>query len=498
MNLNNIIKNIFLRPRAFFLENLWVKQTIFKNTFWLVMADGITRLLKLFLFIYIARILGANEYGKFAFALAFVGLFAIFFDLGISQIVIREISRENRKEKEFPAILSLKLLLSVVTLFLILLGSFFITSDSQIQKIIWVLAIFSVIEGISAIIFSFFQAKQKMEYQAFSKILEAMLVTAFGFFILFNFPSAQNLSYAYLFSAFLTLIFISLFFHFKFFYLKFSFNLSIWKEYLSLAWPLALAGVFGTIYSQTDSVMMGYLGQISQVGWYNAAQKIIGVTVIPAALISTSFFPALNSAFSQSKEKFQKIFNYFFGVMIFLAFPIVVGGTVLAQKIIDFVYDPSYFPSILTFQILILMAGINMLSFPFGQILVVFNQQKKIFWITLSGAIVNVILNFILIPKYSLYGAAVATVITVFIVLFLFFQFTRKLTPIKIFNLKLLLIFIGATFAVIPMYFVITQPKIYHLHVFISILIGAVIYLICFLVYNFLSNRCLQKNQKLE
>jgi len=170
-------------------------------------------------------------------------------------------------------------------------------------------------------------------------------------------------------------------------------------------------------------------------------------------------------------------------LMIILAIPIVVGGIVLGPRIIDFIYDPSYFPSILAFQILILMAGTSFLCSPFGQILVVANQQKKLLWITLSGAIVNVILNLILIPRYSLYGAAAATVATSVLILFLLFKFTANLTPIRPFNLKSLFSFFGAILASIPMYFLIIQPQIYHLNIFFSISIGASIYLICFLGY---------------
>jgi len=60
-----------------------------------------------------------------------------------------------------------------------------------------------------------------------------------------------------------------------------------------------------------------------------------------------------------------------------------------------------------------------------------FKPAKKLFWITLSGAIINVILNLILIPKYSLYGAAATTVATVILTFFLYFRFTSKFTPIR-------------------------------------------------------------------
>jgi len=497
MKIRNIIKNIFLRPKEFFLENLGIKQTIFKNTFWLAFAEGVSRFLKLILIIYVARILGATEYGKFTFALAFVSLSAIFSDLGLSQITTREFARDNEREKEISSLFSLKILLGLGTLILILIGSFFITPEPVIRSLIWILGIYTILASFGAIIFAFFQARQKMEYQAMTQILEAILVTAAGFFVILNFPSVINLSYSYLFAGFAALIFILTLFHFKVFPLRISFEKSIWQKFLSLSWPLALAGIFGSIYTQTDSIMMGYWGQITQTGWYNAAYRIIGVTLVPAGLIATSFYPVLSKFFKESREKLQRTWNYFMESMIFLAVPIVVGGIVLTPRIIDYIYDPSYFPAILAFQILILMAGIAFIASPFGQILIVANQQKKLFWITLSGALINVILNSILIPKYSLYGAAAATVATSVLILFLLFKFTTKLTSIRPFNLKSLASFFGAILASIPMYFVITQPPIYHLNVFLSILIGAGIYSICYFTYRNLIVKNLLINKSL-
>ena len=270
--------------------------------------------------------------------------------------------------------------------------------------------------------------------------------------------------------------------------LKLGFNKNVWRNVLSMSWPLALAGIFGTIYGQTDSVMMGYWGEITQTGWYNAAYKIVGVTLIPAGLIGTSFYPVLSRFFKESKEKLQNAWDYYMESMVFLGVPIVVGGIALAPRIIDWIYDPSYSPSIFAFQILIIMAGISFLCQPLSQALVVSNQQKNLFWITLSGAIVNVILNLILIPKYSLYGAAATTVVTFLLIFFLFFRFASKLTPITPLNLKFLFSFIGAGLSSLPMYLVITQPQIYHLNVILSVLIGAGVYLICFLLYKSLVN----------
>jgi len=489
MNIKDTIKNVISNPSAFLLHNLGTKQTIAKNTFWLAVAEGISRFLKLFLIIYVARILGATEYGKFTFALAFVSLFVIFSDFGISTIATREIARDKGKEKEFSSLLSLKLVLSIGALLLICIGSFFITVDSVIRGIIWILGIYIVINSFSGIIYAFLRARQKMEYEAWANILQAITVTGAGFFILFKFPSVQNLSLSYLFASLIALISILFFFHFKIYRLKLKFNKTIWKEVLTMSWPLAFVAISSTIYTNIDSVMMGYWGQIIETGWYNAAYKIIGVTLIPVSLLSISFFPVLSKLFKESKEKLQDAWNYYMQLVIILAIPLVVGGIVLAPRIIDFIYDPSYFPSILAFQILIIMATFSYLCGPFIQVLIVSNQQKKLFWIILSGAIINIILNLILIPKYSLYGAAFTTVVTLFLIFFLLYKFTVNLTPIKNpFNLRIFLTFIGSLVSCLPMYFVIIQPKIYNFNVLISIFIGALVYLITFLFIRKLIN----------
>jgi len=468
--------------KSLFFDNKSLKQTIFKNAFWLTVAEVINKLLKLVLIIYVARILGATEYGKFAFALAFIGLFGIFLHLGLPRIIIREFASDKEKEKEYPALFSLKILLSLGTLVLILIGSFFVTPDSLIRKLIWILAIYTVVDSFFSIIYVFFKARQRMEYESWVKILQAIFVTAFGLFVIFNFPSVESLSYAYLFAAIIALVITLLFFHFKVYRLSLDWNKSIWKRFLTMSWPLALSGVFLTIFSNTDSVMMGYLGQITQTGWYNAASRIIVVAILPSSFIAQSFFPALSSSLNDPK-KLQKIWNHQMEIMIFLALPIMVGGMVLAPRIIDFIYGADFAPSVLAFQILILSVGFILLQGPLGQVIVIFNQQKKTFWIIMMAAVFNVILNLILIPKYSLYGAAFSSVISYSLVLFLMLRYIVKLTPIKPFSSPFVFGFLGTIFSAILMYFVISQSQVYALNIYFSIPIGASAYIAAFLLF---------------
>jgi len=470
----------FTDLKSLFLVNQTLKQTIFKNTFWLGIGLGGDRLLRLLLLVYAARILGATEYGKFTFALAFLSLIVIFSHFGLDAIVIREFSREKDKQKEFYSIISLKVLLCLATFVIILLSSFFVTPDPSIQRIILILALFNLAGSFISVFGAFFHAHQRMEYQAWTSIFQSALMTGVGLFLLFKFPSIENLSYSYLIASIFALIFTLVLFHFKFLPLKISWDKTLWKKFLAMSWPMALVGLFSMIYVNIDSVMMGYWGQVTETGWYNAAYRIIFITIIPGALISRSFAPVLSRFFKESKEMFQRAWNKQVELMVMIAVPLVVGGIVLAPRIINSFYPPDFSPSILAFQILAIMAGIVFLYRPFTDIMIASNQQKKIFWITLWGAIINIMLNLILIPKYSLYGAASATVITYILILLMYIAYAIKLNLVSLPGMKSVFTAALALISGFLMYLVIREPLVYNLNIFISITLGVSVYFLAF------------------
>ncbi len=461
-----------------------MNKTIFKNTFYLTLAEVITRFLNLAIFIYAARILGDAEYGKFVFALSFTSIAVIFTDLGLFDITVREFSRKREEEKQYPAILSLKIILSIGVFVLIFISSFFISSDPIVQRIIWLLGIFLLISGFLNILFAFLRARQKMQYEAVAKIFQIVLIAILSFVILFVAPSAENLSYVYLIANLIVLILALVLFHYLIQFIRLSFNKAIWKKFLKLSWPLSLGFVMGWIYVSIDSVMIGYFGQIAQVGWYNAAYKIIAVTVISATIISKSLYPVLSKFFVESKEKLQKIWDYQMESIIILAVPIVMGGFVLASKIINFFYGPDYSPSIIAFQFLVFVCAIDFLYFPYAVALVISNQQKKNFGLLLIGAVINIILNLILIPFYGFCGAATATIISSFIILVLAVLLSKYYTPISPFNFNIFKVLTAAVFSGIAMLIVIKQPLIYSLNIFLTVIIGGLIYsFLLFLFY---------------
>jgi len=143
------------------------------------------------------------------------------------------------------------------------------------------------------------------------------------------------------------------------------------------------------------------------------------------------------------------------------------------------------------------MAGISYLSNSFGNILFIFNQQKKSFWAYFGGAILNISLNALLIPRYGLYGAAIASVLTAILTCLLLFFFIKKYTSFKaldFFSLKYLLIILLST---VLMGIVLIKLGNYNVNPFLRIFIGGLVYFIgCFLLISMVYNKTKQSQYK--
>ncbi|HNZ83829.1 MAG TPA: flippase [Candidatus Pacearchaeota archaeon] len=476
--------------KGLLFENKGFKQTIFKNTFWLAASQVAIRLLKLALIFYVARMLTVEEFGRFNWALSFVTLFAVFADLGINSISIREFSQKKENEQHMSDLFGLKIFLGFFVFVAIFLYSLFFIQDSDMKIMLWILSLYGVIISFDGLFASFFQAREKMEYIAWADFIQGGITVIFGLIFVFLLPNALSLSWSYFLAALFYTVFFIILFKLQKEKFSVSFNIQTWKKFLKMSWPMALAGIFGVIYTSTDSVMLGWFKQFEAVAYYNAAQKFIWIAIIPAGLIYSSFFPAVNKIIDESKEKFQKAWSFQVEIMFALAIPIVVGIFALAPKIIEFGYGPNYYPAIGALKVLAVMLFFSYIIHPFNQLLVSFHKQESIFWVSSSTALLNVVLNAILIPKYSFYGAGVATVISYFAALVFNVLLCKKYLSVDLLNKNTMMTIFVSSISCIPMFFAVTNQAVYRFNVFIPGIIGVIVY---FLFFGLLRTKLLNK-----
>lgn len=471
-----------LFTKKFLLENISLRQTIIKNTFWLVFAEVITGLLRLAVVILAARALGVEEYGKFTFALSFVSLLVIFSDFGLYSIITREFSRYKEKENEFSAILAMSIILNVFALILMVLGSFFITSDISVRKTILFLSFFIIISGLFQLFYSFLRARLQMEYEAGIKIAQIIIVVAISVGIIFYAPSAVNLGIGYLVSNAVVLVLFLLLFNFRFQRIKIKWDKNIFYL-LKISWPLTFGFMSSWIYMTITSVMLGYLNLIVESGWYNAASKIAYAAFMPVSLMAGSFYPVLSNFFISSIEKLQENWDRFLGMMILFAVLAAFGGLAFSDKIIYLFYGSDFLPSVFALKILTIIMSIGFISYPYNMLLVISDQQKKNFWALMTGAILNIILDLILIPKYGIFGALFSVLISCLFCFFITLIISKKNCKIKLFDKNLAKKTAIATISGFLMFLIFSRTFISGLNILILAPLGLAFYI--FLVFIF-------------
>ena len=391
---------------------------IAKNTSILSISQIISYVLIFFYTIYIARFLGADGFGIISFALAFSGIFSIFVDLGLSVLTVREVSRDKSLEKKYLGnVLLIKIILAFLTFGLIALFVNLIGYPHETIVVVYFVSISTILASLSGIFYSIFQAFEEMEYQSLGQILNSILMFCgilLGISLGFN---VSGFSFIYLLSSFITLIFILFIYIWKFSSFKIEIDLSFWKQTLKEALPYGIAGIFSTIYYWIDSVMLSIMVGNEIVGWYNAAYKIIYFFLSFYTLLIISIFPVMSTFYKTSHKSLKFAFERLFKYLLIISVPIAVITTLLSTRIILFMYSEGYIQSIIALQILIWTIIFMFINGLAGNLLGSVNKQLIVTKITGFGAISNILLNIILIPKFSYVGASFATVITEFILM---------------------------------------------------------------------------------
>lgn len=165
------------------------------------------------------------------------------------------------------------------------------------------------------------------------------------------------------------------------------------------------------------------------VNWqqvYSAAYRLCDpFLLIPHALM-ISLFPLMAGYFKSSRDELIKMYTLAFKYLLIITLPIAVSTVLVADKIILLIYGTPFADSSTVLRILIWSVMFGMLKPVFLDVLVAIDRQKLIVLSTAFCAVVNIVLNLILIPVMSYNGAAIATAVTVAVLALSTFYFVSK------------------------------------------------------------------------
>lgn len=398
--------------KDFLFHNRNTRQTVAKNVFWLGVGRIGSRLFRALIIIYAARVLGAAEYGLFAYVLGLAAFFTVFADIGLNSILTREVAKKPKEDSYyFATIFWIKTVLLFFTAALIIFIAPHFSKIEGVRILLPFVALLTAFDGIRELTSAFFRAKEKMELEAVLITVTNVAITIFGLIILYFAASARTLAITYVLSAGTGTVVGAVILRKQFKKIISFFRKSLVRPILSSAWPIALLGIMGVFMLNIDIVMLGFFRTIGEVGFYSASQKIVTLLYTIPALLAASLFPVFaRFVGKQENAKLKLLMERGITTTLLIAIPIVVGGIILGKEFIKLLYGTEYLPAALALQILFLTLFMAFPGSLVGNYIFVHDKQKKMAPNVAFGSLSNIILNIILIPAYGIMGAAAATV----------------------------------------------------------------------------------------
>lgn len=404
-------------------------QRIAKNTFFLLISNVIGFVLSFFFLMYSTRYLGSDRYGILSFAIAFASITLFLADIGIASVIIRDVARDKARTQKYLANSAfLKIILAVVTLVSTAVIGFALNYPSSTMQVVLVISISLIIVSFSGIIGSILQAYEVMEYLSLGSIIYNLAMLILALLAIHSGMDVYGFSYVYLISSIISLGYYVVVALKKIPLPKWEIDFALWKYIIKEAIPFGLSLVFVRIYYYIDTIMISLMvsNPNDAMGWYNAAYRMVLVlSFIPVTFLG-SIYPVMSNYFVTSDKYLGFIFERSFKYLMAIAIPIGVGTTILGNQLILLIYGPDFVPSTIALQILIWSEVLIFLNAVFGNLFNSINRQAIVAKQTILATVLNIILNLVLIPKYSYVGASAATVATqLFAFLFLLYFASR-------------------------------------------------------------------------
>ncbi|MFA6098460.1 MAG: flippase [Patescibacteria group bacterium] len=463
-------------------NNGQAQERILKNTSYLTIAFILQKILSFLYFVYIARYLGPVDLGLYDPVKSLIPIFLILIDFSLSVVLVREIARDpNKTESYLGSVLGIKLIFALVVVLSMGLYTNFSNYSNIVKTVLYLDAVIVALDTFTLTFFAVFRGLQNMKFEAMGMIGTQILTIIFGVLSISLNWGLQALFIAVAAGSIFNFVFsLTMLIKKAKIRVTLRWDMEIIKKFMKFALPFAIAAIFVKIYTYTDRFMLLKISGQSFVGWYVTAHKLTyALEFIPSAF-AASIFPAMSYFFVHSRKDLAKTFEKAMHYLMVLSLPISIGIFVLADKIILTMYGDVYETSIQPLRILIMGLIVVFLNFPVGAFLNACNKQVVN---TINMAIIvviNVIINIILIPKYSLNGAAVAALISGIVLFFLGLRWIGKIVE---YDKKKLINYLLKIFCAAALMGIVLLLLKNDLSIFILMPLGAAVYFVLLYVF---------------
>ena len=416
---------------------------ITQNIGWLMFDQFFILFLQFIVGVKVANYYGAELYGKYSYAMSLVGFSGIFFEILNSRVIKKYYTEENFDKIVYNITFfknSIAILLFIVPIFFKVV--------LEIDNTLFYLLIFMCLDNILSTttfgIENFFEYKLESRRVVISNNIVKIISYSLQYICMLLNMGIIIIPIIRCVGSFIRVCLLK--YQYKKYYLiskkiKNKLNIKLLCKMIDEGKFLWITFVSFLIYTQLDKLMINYYLGEEDVGIYSIGVSLSGIFAILIGPVQNSIYPKMLELY---KKDYQEYYNFFLSantiitqVYLFLAFLSII----VVKWLFKYVYEPEYNPAIMVYSILAFSIFIKANGSLQTSHMTIKGITQKSFYKTFLSLILNVILNALLIPKYGINGAAIATLVTQFMALFVIDFFIKEYKEQAFVQLKSLNIF---------------------------------------------------------
>lgn len=389
------------------------KSKIAKNSIWMIIETVFQMIISLFVNIIVARYLGRSNYGIINYGLSFVNFCSGICTLGLNTITIKYLVKNKEKQgKTLGTCIAMRIITSFLSVVLISILLFILKADDKIIRVVAFLQSISLIFDSFNTISLWYQYKLQSRTSAIISFIAYIFMAAYKLLLVYFKKSvvwfgASNIVLSFIIALLLYIVYR------KQKNQKLSIDFKWGKVLLGESYHFIISSLMVAIYAQTDKMMIGsMIDDIGAVGLYSVSITIMQLwSFLPTAIIN-SFKPPLLEIYNSNKIKYLIKLKQLYSIIIWLSIAYTTFIFIFGKYIVLILYGKDYIGCLTSLRLVIFGVAFSFIGVIREFWLVCEGKQKYSKYFALFGALFNIIFNAILIPKFGINGAAIATVVT--------------------------------------------------------------------------------------
>jgi len=385
-----------------------------------ILAKAITAVVGIF----VTRYLGPGPFGDYSTAYAFAGTFILFAELGISQLMVQESSRNLAVlPKYFGNTLFFKSIMSIICFICMIIFMFPAGYSTTVKFMIVILGLAVCFNALNQSVYNYFQAVQQMVLAAGFQFLNTVLIGVLTMLVILGGLGVVAITFTHLLSYIIISVLIYLALRGK---IKPQIETNSLPAMVKKGLPFGIHRIFYYIFFQLSILVLSLTTTNVEVGIYSAAYKLVLMLIFLPSLMTSAVYPALYQLGESDKDRHQNTIEKVFKILSAVGIAGSVLIFVLAGPLTEWLYAGKFNESIPILMIVSWFLALECMSFSLGDVLTTTNRQWQRTLIQGSALLILFILIMVLNPVLGIYGAAYALIIVEGYIFFGYYILVRR------------------------------------------------------------------------